>query len=173
MFNDIACAAAAAMDEAGVSRVLVIDLDVHRGDGTAAIFAEEPRVTTFSMHGYNNYGNRTGLPSDYDVDLPDATSDEVYLQTLNAWLPRLFDTHMPELVFFQAGVDALVGDSFGRLAVSRAGLQARNNAVYTACLQAGVPLVITMGGGYTRPIDASVEAHADVFRTAALRFSVP
>jgi len=173
VFNDIACAAAAAMDEAGVSRVLVIDLDVHRGDGTAAIFAEEPRVTTFSMHGYNNYGNRTGLPSDYDVDLPDATSDEVYLQTLNAWLPRLFDTHMPELVFFQAGVDALVGDSFGRLAVSRAGLQARNNAVYTACLQAGVPLVITMGGGYTRPIDASVEAHADVFRTAALRFSVP
>lgn len=172
VFNDLACAAAAALADGSVTRVLLVDLDVHRGDGSAAIFAGDPRVTTFSMHGYNNYGNRSGVPSDYDIDFQDGAGDAEYLQALGAWLPRLFETHDPQLVLFQAGVDALKGDSFGRLALSRQGMAARNNAVYTACLQACVPLVITMGGGYTRPIDASVEAHADVFRTAALRFSV-
>jgi acetoin utilization deacetylase AcuC-like enzyme len=111
--------------------------------------------------------------SDYDVELPDDTGDEAYLATLAEWLPRLFETHKPQLVFFQAGVDVLSSDSFGRLGLTRAGCAQRNNAVYSACLAAGCPLVVTMGGGYSRPPDDSIEAHADVFRTAALRFSVP
>jgi acetoin utilization deacetylase AcuC-like enzyme len=113
------------------------------------------------------------MRSTYDVDLPDDTGDDAYLALLAEWLPRLFATHAPRLVFYQAGVDALKGDALGRLAMSRAGLARRNHAVFSACLAAGVPCVTVMGGGYTRPSDASIEAHADVFRAAVLRFSVP
>ncbi len=173
VFNDLAVAAAAALEVYGLSRVLVLDLDVHLGDGTASIFADEPRVTTFSMHGEKNYPWRAAVPSSYDIDIPDGTGDDEYLRTLNEWLPRLFETHSPQLVLYQAGVDPLKGDAFGRLALSRAGLAARNHAVYSACLSAGAPLVVAMGGGYTRPSDDSIDAHADVFRAAALRFSVP
>ena len=113
------------------------------------------------------------MRSTYDVDLPDGTTDEEYLAALSTWLPRLFADHAPKLVFYQAGVDALAGDAMGRLAMTRAGLARRNHAVFSACLSAGVPCVTVMGGGYTRPADASIEAHTDVFRAAALRFSVP
>ena len=173
VFNDQAVAAHAALHNYALQRILIVDLDVHLGDGTASIFADEPRVTTFSMHGEKNYPWRAAVPSDYDVDLPDGTGDEAYLAKLNEMLPLLFERHQPQLVFYQAGVDPLKGDAFGRLALSRAGLQARNNAVFSACLRAGAPLVAVMGGGYTRPSHRSVEAHADVFRAAALRFSVP
>ena len=156
-----------------MTRVLIIDLDVHQGNGTASIFEGEARVTTFSMHGAKNYPWRTKMRSTYDVDLADGTGDEEYLAQLATWLPRLFDAHSPQLVFYQAGVDALSGDALGRLAMSRAGLTARNHAVFSACLAAAVPLVAVMGGGYTRPATASIEAHADVFRAAALRFSLP
>ncbi|KAI5067513.1 hypothetical protein GOP47_0018041 [Adiantum capillus-veneris] len=175
VFNDIAVAARVALEaypeSCSVERpILVIDLDVHQGNGTAKIFEADDRVVTFSMHGANNYPWRTKMKSDYDVDLPDDTGDEVYLAVLSDWLQRLFGSHSPSLIFFQAGVDALREDSFGRLAMTRQGLLQRNNMVYTACLTRQLPLVITMGGGYSRPSEASVLAHADVYRAAALRY---
>ena len=174
IFNDMAVASEAAIHAYGADSVpiLILDLDVHQGNGTAAIFEGRPDVITFSMHGANNYPWRSKMRSTYDIDLPDDTGDDEYLALLNDWLPRLFAAHAPRLVFYQAGVDALKGDKMGRLAMSRAGLARRNHAVYSACLAAGVPLVTVMGGGYA-PDEASIDAHADVFRAAALRFSVP
>ncbi|KAK9830543.1 hypothetical protein WJX72_012375 [[Myrmecia] bisecta] len=168
VFNDIAVAAGAAMREYGLQRVLVIDCDVHQGNGTAAICAGDERVTTFDMHGDKNYPWKTRMQNTYDIALPDATSDAEYLSLLGDWLPRLIERHEPELVFYQAGVDALKEDSFGRLAMTREGLQTRNQLVFSKCLQEGVPLVIVMGGGYSRPVEATVNAHADVYRQAAL-----
>lgn len=173
LFNDIAVSARAAITEFGLQRVLVIDLDVHQGNGTAAIFKEDSRVTTFDMHGEKNYPWKTRECCTYDVGLPDDTSDDAYMEVLQGWLPRLLDRHEPQLVIFQAGVDALKADSFGRLALTRQGLLRRNNAVYSWALNAFIPLVVVFGGGYSRPMDASVDAHADVYRTAALRISAP
>ncbi|CAM6117926.1 unnamed protein product [Calypogeia fissa] len=175
VYNDIAVAAMVALNDYPTScnvdtPILVIDLDVHQGNGTAKIFEQDDRVITFSMHGEKNYPWRTKMKSNYDVDLPDDTGDEEYLSILSQWLPRLFEQHNPFLVFFQAGVDALKADSFGRLSLTREGLLRRNNAVYSACLERNLLLVITMGGGYARPSDASVQAHADVYRSAALRY---
>jgi acetoin utilization deacetylase AcuC-like enzyme len=177
VFNDIACAANVALAERGdvlfarsATPILVIDLDVHQGNGTAKIFETNDAVVTFSMHGAGNYPWKTKMRSDHDVDLPDDTDDDAYLSTLQTWLPFLFDTYRPALVFYQAGVDALREDSFGRLAMSRNGLLKRNNLVYDFCARNDAALVVTMGGGYSRPFDASVAAHADVFRSAAYRF---
>ena len=177
VFNDIACAAKVALSERGdalfarsKTPILVIDLDVHQGNGTAKIFETTPEVVTFSMHGAGNYPWKTKMRSDYDVDLPDETGDDAYLSRLADWLPYLFETHDPALVFFQAGVDALREDSFGRLDMTRNGMLRRNHLVYDQCVEHDVALVITMGGGYSRPFDASVAAHADVFRAAAYRF---
>jgi acetoin utilization deacetylase AcuC-like enzyme len=174
VFNDQAVAAEAAIHAYGADAVpiLIVDLDVHQGNGTAAIFEGRSDVITFSMHGANNYPWRSKMRSTYDIDLPDDTGDEEYLAILGDWLPRLFATHAPRLVFYQAGVDALKGDKMGRLGMSRAGLARRNHAVYSACLAAGVPLVTVMGGGYA-PAEDSIDAHADVFRAAALRYSMP
>ncbi|GLI71158.1 hypothetical protein VaNZ11_016260 [Volvox africanus] len=171
IFNDIAVAANVAMRDYGLDSILVVDLDVHQGNGTADIFEKDPRVITFDMFGDRNYPWKTRRKNTYDVPLPDDTGDEEYLVLLRSWLPRLLRNHRPQLIMFQAGVDALKGDSFGRLSLSRSGLLARNNLVYGAALEAGIPLVITMGGGYTRPMDASVSCHTDVYRTAAYRLS--
>ena len=177
VFNDIACAANVALAERGdvlfarsKTPILVIDLDVHQGNGTAKIFENNPAVVTFSVHGAGNYPWKTKMRSDYDVDLPDDADDDAYLSVLARWLPFLFATHDPALVFFQAGVDALREDSFGRLGMTRNGLLRRNHMVYDQCVENDVALVITMGGGYSRPFDKSVAAHADVFRSAAYRF---
>ena len=113
------------------------------------------------------------MRSDHDVDVPDGTGDLEYIALMEEWLPRLFDTYSPRLVYFQAGVDALAVDSFGKLKMTRAGMLRRNHMVYDECIKRDVPLVITMGGGYSKPFDASVEAHADVFRAAAYRFASP
>lgn len=179
VFNDIAVAAVNALERfperlaGSPSPVLIIDLDVHQGNGTAKIFEEDDRVVTFSMHGAGNYPWKTKMRSTHDVDLPDDTNDEDYLKELAGWLPYLFDTYDPRLVYFQAGVDALKEDSFGRLGMTRSGLLKRNHMVYNECVTRDVPLVITMGGGYSRPPDASIAVHADVFRSAAYRFASP
>jgi len=177
VFNDIAVAIRVAQrdhaDKLQGRKILVIDLDVHQGNGTAKIFENDPQVVTFSMHGANNYPIKTREKSTHDVELPDDADDEMFLEQLALWLPRLFDDYDPAIVFFQAGVDALREDSFGRLGLTRNGLLRRNNAVYSMCITRGVPLVITMGGGYSKPINASVDAHVDVFRSAALRFTAP
>jgi acetoin utilization deacetylase AcuC-like enzyme len=165
IFNDIAVGARLALRE-GVSRVLVIDLDVHQGDGTAAIFADEPRVVTFSMHAEKNFPFRKQA-SDLDVGLPDGLDDDGYLAALEAHLDAILDAARPELVFYQAGVDALAEDKLGRLNLTREGLRRRNQRVYAALAERGLPVVILMGGGYAEPLARSVEAHADVFLQAA------
>ena len=173
VFNDAACAAMLGLSEFGLRRILIVDLDVHQGQGTAAIFESRPEVTAFSMHQANGYPFSSRRRGPLDVELPDSTGDAEYLGTLCSWLPRLFDPPEgpPQLVLYQAGVDALQGDAFGRLALSRLGLQQRNDLIFSACIRARAPLVVMMGGGYTVPSDRSVAAHADVFRSAALRFS--
>jgi acetoin utilization deacetylase AcuC-like enzyme len=152
VFNDIAVAARVALRDFAdsVRKVLIVDLDTHQGDGTAAIFANDTRVITLSIHGANNYPAEK-MKGDYDVGLGDGTGDAVYLSTLRTYIPRLLDRHRPDLVFYQAGVDALEQDALGRLSLTRAGLSARNGIVYRACIERAVPCVVTMGGGYARP----------------------
>jgi acetoin utilization deacetylase AcuC-like enzyme len=135
------------------------------------MFASDDRVTTFDCFCDSNYPWRSRRKSTYDVPLPDDISDEDYLSLIQSWLLRLVDLS-PELVIYQAGVDVLAQDALGNLQLSRSCLNARNNAVYSFALQNKFPLVICMGGGYARPdIAPSVAAHADVFRTAAMRLS--
>jgi len=174
VFNDIAVAINVVREEFRIEKsIVIIDVDVHQGNGSAKIFEDDDQVVTFSMHGEKNYPIKTREKSTHDVELPDDAGDDMYLGLLDEWLPRLFDDYDPALVFFQAGVDALREDSFGRLAMTRQGMLRRNNAVYSMCIERDVPLVITMGGGYSRPIGPSLDAHVDVFRSAALRYTAP
>ena len=162
VFNDIAIAVTVARREYGVRRCAVVDLDVHQGNGTAAIFAGDPGVMTISMHGAKNYPFRKER-STVDVELPDACDDATYLRALFGALEQV-SAFAPELVFFQAGVDVLAGDRLGRMALSLAGIEARNRAVYALARKLAVPLVVTLGGGYHKEIEASVAAHVAVYR---------
>jgi acetoin utilization deacetylase AcuC-like enzyme len=161
VFNDIAVAVMSARRDYRVRRVAVIDLDVHQGNGTAAIFASDPDVLTVSLHGAKNYPFKKET-SALDVALPDGVGDADYLAALAPALERV-ETFRPELVFFQAGVDVLAGDRLGRMGLSPAGVHARNRAVYSLVRRLGVPLVVTLGGGYHRDLDQSVDAHAGVY----------
>ena len=151
---------------AQVRKIVVIDLDVHQGNGTAAIFRHDPRVFTFSMHGARNYPARKET-SDLDLPLPDGTADAEYLALLAATLPRLLDTERPDFVFYLAGVDVLATDKLGYLALTRAGCRERDQLVLAACRARGLPVQISMGGGYSERIADIVEAHANTFRVAA------
>lgn len=157
VFNDLAVTARTLLDERKVERVLIVDLDVHQGDGTAAIFTNEPRVFTFSMHGARNFPFRKQT-STRDVELPDGCDDAHYLDLLDQHLPEVFEASAPSLVLFQAGVDALKEDSLGRLGLSHAGLRARDKRVFDLCWSRACPVVVTLGGGYSKPIDATLEA---------------
>jgi len=165
VFNDIAVAILAMRRAHGVRRAAVVDLDVHQGDGTAAIFREDPDVLTLSIHGRNNFPFRKQR-SRIDIDLPDGAGDAEYLVALESVLPRVFE-FAPEIVLYQAGVDGLAGDRLGRLALSADGLEQRDQMVLRMCRSRGVPVVITLGGGYAEPIERTVEAHANTFRAAA------
>ncbi|WP_448580370.1 histone deacetylase family protein [Thermaurantiacus sp.] len=146
VFNDLAVAAAWALDGL-IERLLVIDLDVHQGDGTAVCLADVPGAFTFSLHAEKNFPARKARSS-RDVALPDGTGDAAYLETLAAELPGLFDAARPDLVLVQAGVDVHAGDRLGRLALTDAGIAQRSALVRDACRAAGVPMAATMGGGY-------------------------
>ncbi|CAJ1362661.1 unnamed protein product, partial [Effrenium voratum] len=163
VFNDIAVAARLAQQEFGVTRVLVIDLDVHQGNGTAKIFAGDSRVYTVSVHQKKGYPFSTRFPSDLEVDLPDGCDDEQFLQALQP-LEALVKRQAPQLIIYQAGVDGLAGDRFGRWNLTRPGLQARNDLVYSLAAAHGIPLILTMGGGYHKDILQTVEASADAYR---------
>ena len=167
VFNDLALCAVRAQRDHGVRRVAVVDVDVHQGDGTASLFADDPSVFTFSIHCAANYPFRKQV-SDLDVALPVGTGDAAYLDALHAALPRVFD-HDPGLVLFQVGVDVLAQDALGRLSLSREGVAARTRAVLDAVDAAGVPCVLLMGGGYADPLDATVDALADTYLEAATR----
>jgi acetoin utilization deacetylase AcuC-like enzyme len=160
VFNDIAVAIAAL----GL-RASILDLDVHQGDGTAKIFEDDPEVFTISVHGRNNFPFRKQV-SKLDIDLPDGTGDEEYLGILPGAILRAFEFR-PEIVFYQSGVDGLASDKLGRLGLTHAGLKRRDEMVIGECLRRRVPCVITLGGGYSEPIELTVEAHANTFRTAA------
>ena len=165
VFNDIAIAIRNTGRRAGV-----VDLDVHQGDGTALIFASDPEVLTLSMHSSSNFPFRK-QQSRIDVELSDRTGDCEYLRRLAEVLPRVFD-FKPEIIFYQSGVDALEGDKLGRLAMTHQGLKQRDHLVIEGCRSRGIPLVITLGGGYADPIERTAEAHANTFRMAAELMSV-
>lgn len=163
VFNDLAVAAVAALESGRVRRVLIFDVDVHQGDGTAAIFAGNERVFTCSLHGERNFPARK-QHSDLDVPLPDGTGDGEYLAALEgAWKASL-ERARPELVLIQGGVDALAQDRLGRLALSHAGLAERDRFLVSSARAAGLPQVWTLGGGYGEPIEASLEAHLGTYR---------
>ncbi|MBI2680165.1 MAG: histone deacetylase [Candidatus Solibacter usitatus] len=168
VFNDIAVAILALRRAGRAARAAVVDLDVHQGDGTAAIFQDDPAVLTISVHGRNNFPFRK-QQSCLDVDLADGAGDAAYLSAVESVLPRVF-AFRPDVVFYQAGVDGLAGDRLGRLALTHEGLMARDNLVMDACRAQAIPLVATLGGGYAEPIALTVEAHANTFRTAARIF---
>ena len=164
VFNDLAIAIASVRAERGITRAAVIDLDVHQGDGTASIFAGDLNVFTLSLHGERNFPFRK-QSSTLDVPLPDGASEE-YLRLLQNALEKVWEFD-PQLVFFQSGVDGLQTDRLGRLALTKAGLAERDAMVMSQTRRTGLPLVITLGGGYSDPIERTVEAHAQTFRTAA------
>lgn len=165
-FNDQAVAASYLLDRGLASRILIIDLDVHQGNGTASIFEHEPRVFTFSMHGEKNYPLRKERSS-LDIGLPDGITDEPYLKILRDALPRIADEFQPDFVFYQSGVDILETDKLGRLSVTREGCRTRDEIVFSFCRRNRLPVVASMGGGYSPRIADIVEAHANTFRVAA------
>jgi len=158
VFNDLAVAGARLLAEGAVERLLIVDLDVHQGDGTAAIFADDPRAATFSMHAAKNFPVRKAV-STRDVALADGIGDAAYLRILADELPALLDAHRPDLVLYQAGVDPHADDRLGRLALSDDGLAARDAYVVTTCRTRGVPVAATLGGGYGRDVRVIAERH--------------
>lgn len=165
LLNDIAIAANYLLKYKGFKKILVVDLDVHQGNGTAQIFQDEPRVFTFSMHGGNNYPHRKES-SDLDIPLEDGTDDKTYLTLLAGILPQLFDEQKPEFIFFQSGVDVLATDKLGKLGMTIPGCKERDRMVLELCAKHKIPVTVSMGGGYSRQIAHIVEAHANTFRLA-------
>jgi acetoin utilization deacetylase AcuC-like enzyme len=165
LLNDIAIAAKYLLDEELRQKILVVDLDVHQGNGTAAIFQNEPRVFTFSMHGEKNYPLHKER-SDLDIGLPDGTSDAVYLKTLEYHLNNILDTFQPDMIFFQSGVDVLANDKLGRLGLSMEGCKQRDQIVLSAGKRHQIPIVASMGGGYSENLADIIEAHANTYRLA-------
>jgi acetoin utilization deacetylase AcuC-like enzyme len=166
LFNDVAVASQALLRDGAVARILVVDVDVHQGDGTAFIFETEPTVFTFSIHGEKNFPARKAR-SDLDIELPDGVGDDDYLQALQAVLPGLLTTVRPDLVFYNAGVDPHADDKLGRLALSDEGLARRDAYVLETCLAAGAPVAGVIGGGYDSDIEKLARRHAILHRTAA------
>jgi acetoin utilization deacetylase AcuC-like enzyme len=165
VFNDVAVTVRALTAERRVDRVAVIDCDVHQGNGTAAIFRDEPSVLTFSMHGANNYPFRKEV-SDIDVVFDDGAGDGEYLDALERHVPGLLASHRPDLVFYLAGADPYEGDRWGRLKLTFEGLRQRDALVLAACRAANVPVAISMAGGYARDVDAIVRIHTTTIREA-------
>ncbi|RZT93740.1 histone deacetylase family protein [Rivibacter subsaxonicus] len=173
VFNDIAVAARLMQAEwhrrqRRLLRVAVIDLDVHQGNGTAAILRDDPTVFTLSLHGARNFPFRKEA-SDLDVDLPDGTGDEAYLAALDGALHRLWAVHeaaLPGLVFYLAGADPHEGDRLGRLRLTAAGLAERDRRVFSACRERGIPVALAMGGGYGHRIEDTVAVQLQTWREA-------
>lgn len=171
IFNDVAICALAALLRPQVKRVLSLDLDVHQGDGTASILAEEPRVFTCSIHAQSNFPFRK-QSSDLDVPLDDEMGDDAYLDRLDDTLAKIRPENF-DLILFQSGVDTLRCDALGKLALTREGLQERNQRVLHYHRKHGIPLVIFMGGGYAKPIHHTIDAFEDLFRSAAAALTKP
>lgn len=164
IFNDVATTARVLLDNGEVQRLLVVDLDVHQGDGTAACFADEPRITTLSVHAASNFPLRK-VASDIDIPLGDATGDDDYLAAIGDRLPQVLDEQQPDLVLFNAGVDPHRDDRLGRLELSDEGLLRRDRLVLDAALRRSIPIATVIGGGYDELMPL-VRRHAIVIRAA-------
>ena len=178
LFSDIAVAAHVALKEypeildtegAEKGRIMIIDLDVHQGNGNAKLFEDDPRVFTFNVHCAGNLFSQRQI-SDIDVDIPNGCKGDEYLKQLSHWLPFLFENIKPQLIFFQAGVDILENDRLGKLALTRDDVRKRNSLIYEASIKHDIPLVVTMGGGYPKDINPEsvsfkevIGAHTDVY----------
>jgi acetoin utilization deacetylase AcuC-like enzyme len=164
VFNDLAVAIEWLRRDGRIRRAAVVDLDVHQGDGTASIFSGDSEVFTVSIHCRSNFPLRK-QESSLDVELADGTHDDEYLAALDFVLPQVL-TFRPDIIFYQAGVDGLHSDQLGHLALTHAGLRERDRRVMLAARSYDIPLVITLGGGYSLPLELTAEAHANVYRTA-------
>jgi acetoin utilization deacetylase AcuC-like enzyme len=169
VFNDAAVAAALLLAEYQIERVLIVDLDVHQGDGTAAIFGDDDRVFTFSMHGRGNFPFRKAH-SDLDIELDDGTGDATYLGALTSALPHVVAAFRPRLAIYLAGADPYAGDRLGRLALTKAGLAARDAYVLDTLQRAAVPVAIAMAGGYADRVEDIVDIHLATVQAALARF---
>lgn len=165
VFNDVAVAINVLQQSMWANKILVIDCDVHQGNGTAAIFKENPDVFTFSLHGAKNYPFKKP-PSTLDIGLPDGTGDETYLQTLGDALDYIFDVFTPDLVFYLGGIDPLETDHLGRLSLTVEGLKQRDRMIIQKVVQEDHPLVLLLSGGYAPTLKETVLAHAMMFKIA-------
>lgn len=165
LLNDIAIASNYLLHHNLVDKILIVDLDVHQGNGTAQIFQHEKRVFTFSIHGAKNYPSRKEQ-SDLDIGLPDKTADDLYLTTLQKSLPKLIDQVEPDFIFYLSGVDVLESDKLGRLSMTIDGCKKRDRIVLELCKQHHIPVAVSMGGGYSQRIARIVDAHANTYRLA-------
>lgn len=170
LLNDQAIAANYLLNNDLAKRILIIDLDVHQGNGTAEIFEREPRVFTFSMHGDKNFPFRKEK-SDLDIPLADGTGDQEYLEILSTTLPSLLLKHEPDFVFYLSGVDVLATDKLGKLSLSAEGCKERDRMVLQFCKDHRLPVQVSMGGGYSPEIRHIVDAHCNTFRLALDLFS--
>lgn len=166
LLNDFAVAANYLKHIGKAKKVLIIDLDVHQGNGTAKIFEKDPSVFTFSMHGAHNYPFHKEI-SDLDVPLPDGIGDKEYLALLETHLPQIIETIKPDIAFYLSGVDILETDKFGKLKVSMQGCYQRDEFVFTQLYKRNIPCTVAMGGGYSPDIRHIVEAHGNTYRLAA------
>ena len=165
LLNDQAVAAAYLLKKGLVSRIMIVDLDVHQGNGTAHIFGKNPNVFTFSMHGDKNFPFIKER-SDLDIPLPDGMDDEAYLALLRENLDEIFTIFDPDFVFYQAGVDILATDKLGKLKLTTDGCRRRDEMVLERCRQQRIPVQISMGGGYSEHIKDIVNAHVNTYKTA-------
>lgn len=165
LLNDQAIAAKYLQKSGLAQHVLIIDLDVHQGNGTAEIFEGDSSVFTFSMHGAKNYPHRKEK-SDLDVGLADGTSDKEYLQTLKISLDQILNLFEPDFIMYQSGVDVLESDKLGRLSLTMDGVRMRDQTILTLAKELGVPMICSMGGGYSQKISQIIEAHSQVYRLA-------
>lgn len=164
LFNDAAVCIQFLIEKGLISRALVVDLDVHQGNGTAHMLANRPAIFTLSLHGKNNFPARKET-SDLDIPLEDNTDDATYLGVLREVLPRVFDEVQPEFVFFNSGVDVLESDKIGKLSLSLQGCKDRDQLVFEHCKRNKIPVLAAMGGSYSWKLADIIEAHANTFRT--------
>jgi len=165
LLNDQAIGAQYLLDEKLASKILIIDLDVHQGNGTAEIFQNNPHVFTFSVHGKSNYPFKKEI-SDLDIALPDNASDDEYLKIVSEFVPKLIEQEKPDFIFYLSGVDILDSDKLGKLGCSIDACKKRDEIVFSNCRKFEIPVQCSMGGGYSPEIKIIIEAHANTYRVA-------
>ena len=165
LLNDIAIAIEVLFADKLIKRPLIVDLDVHQGNGNAAIFTNRHHVYTFSMHAKDNYPLHKET-SNLDIELPSYIEDTYYLSLLKNNLPRIIDLHQPDIIFYQAGVDVLASDTLGKLNMSKNGCKHRDNFVFQTCKNYDIPVAACIGGGYSKRLTDTVDAHSNTFRAA-------